>query len=75
MHSSLMHCTLVQPAAVSPMVRDGLIAVNYAARTFGVGRHMRVGEALKACPGLKLVHVRTIGKVLAAALLDLVTSH
>ena len=24
---------------------------------------MRVGDALKACPGLKLVHVRTIGEL------------
>ena len=42
-------------------LRDGLIAVNYTARAF-VTRHMRAGEALKACPGLKLVHVKTIGK-------------
>ena len=40
---------------------DGLIAVNYAARASGVTRHMRAGEALKACPGLRLVHVKTIG--------------
>lgn len=42
--------------------RDGLIAVNYAARAKGVTRHMRVGEAKKVCPELQLVHVRTIGE-------------
>lgn len=40
---------------------QGLIAVNYAARAAGVTRHMRVHEALKICPGLRLVHVQTIG--------------
>jgi hypothetical protein len=41
--------------------RNGLIAVNYAARAAGVTRHMRVPDARKACPGLRLVHVQTIG--------------
>ena len=29
---------------------DGLIAVNYAARTFGVSRFMRIEEAKEKCP-------------------------
>ncbi|KIZ05769.1 DNA polymerase eta subunit [Monoraphidium neglectum] len=40
---------------------NGLIAVNYAARAAGITRHMRVPDAVKACPGLRLVHVQTIG--------------
>ncbi len=39
----------------------GLIAVNYAARARGITRHMRVQQALAACPELVLVHVQTIG--------------
>lgn len=42
-------------------IRDGLIAVNYAARAEGVTRHMRVADALAKCPSLRLVHVQTIG--------------
>lgn len=38
---------------------NGLIAVNYAARAFGIRRHCTVEEALEKCPGLKLVHVAT----------------
>lgn len=41
--------------------RDGLIAVNYAARAAGITRHMRVAEARQKCPQLQLVHVATIG--------------
>jgi nucleotidyltransferase/DNA polymerase involved in DNA repair len=37
------------------MTREGLIAVNYAARAAGITRHMRVHEAKKHCPELKLV--------------------
>lgn len=40
---------------------DGLIAVNYAARASGVKRGMRATEASQICPGLRLVHVETIG--------------
>ena len=39
----------------------GLLAVNYAARPFGVKRGMRVEEALRLCPQLRTPHVRTIG--------------
>jgi nucleotidyltransferase/DNA polymerase involved in DNA repair len=41
--------------------REGLIAVNYAARGKGITRHMRVAEAKHKCPELVLVHVETIG--------------
>ncbi|GAX85201.1 hypothetical protein CEUSTIGMA_g12621.t1 [Chlamydomonas eustigma] len=41
---------------------DGLIAVNYPARERGVSRFMKVTEAVKVCPDLKLLHVRTIGE-------------
>eukprot|EP00890_Picochlorum_soloecismus_P005649 jgi/Picsp_1/6085/NSC_03439-R1_sister chromatid cohesion protein len=40
---------------------DGLIAVNYPARTRGIQRHMRAREAKIHCPDLRLVHVETIG--------------
>jgi nucleotidyltransferase/DNA polymerase involved in DNA repair len=40
------------------MTREGLIAVNYAARAAGITRHMRVHEAKKHCPELKLVRSR-----------------
>ena len=42
--------------------REGLIAVNYAARDKGITRHMRVAEAKAKCPELTLVHVETIGR-------------
>ena len=41
---------------------EGLIAVNYPARTAGVTRHMRAPEARVKCPELQCVHVETIGK-------------
>eukprot|EP00891_Asterochloris_glomerata_P006033 jgi/Astpho2/6033/Aster-x1345 len=40
---------------------EGLIAVNYPARTAGVTRHMRAPEARVKCPELQCVHVETIG--------------
>lgn len=43
------------------MFREGLIAVNYEARAAGVTRHMRASQAKKICPGIRLVHVETIG--------------
>ncbi|GAA5820714.1 hypothetical protein JCM11251_003125 [Rhodosporidiobolus azoricus] len=46
-----------QPMAVQQW--QGLIAVNYPARRFGITRHESPGEALKKCPHLKLVHVQT----------------
>ena len=50
----------------TPCRRDGLIAINYAARARGVTRHMRVREALAKCPEIKLVHVATVGASEAA---------
>ncbi|KAL8286986.1 hypothetical protein RQP46_003992 [Phenoliferia psychrophenolica] len=38
---------------------NGLIAVNYPARTFGITRHESPAEALKKCPELMLVHCAT----------------
>ncbi|GAA5979667.1 hypothetical protein JCM5350_003804 [Sporobolomyces pararoseus] len=38
---------------------NGLIAVNYPARAYGITRHETPAEALKKCPHLKLVHVQT----------------
>ncbi|KAF9736828.1 hypothetical protein PMIN06_012824 [Paraphaeosphaeria minitans] len=38
---------------------QGLIAINYPARAFGLSRHVTSAEALKACPELMLQHVAT----------------
>ncbi|CAI6341110.1 unnamed protein product [Periconia digitata] len=38
---------------------QGLIAINYPARAFGLNRHITSTEALKACPELILQHVAT----------------
>lgn len=39
---------------------DGIIAVNYSARKFGVRRGDRAEGALSKCPQIRLVHVETI---------------
>lgn len=39
--------------------RQGLIAINYPARAFGITRHLSVTEALKLCPSLVAQHVAT----------------
>ena len=41
---------------------QGLIAVNYPARAFGIKRHVRPFEAKKLCPSLQLVHVASYRK-------------
>lgn len=41
------------------MDRQGLIAVNYPARKYGIGRHCTVTEARKMCPQLIAQHVAT----------------
>ncbi|KAL2020508.1 hypothetical protein VTK56DRAFT_8393 [Thermocarpiscus australiensis] len=46
-----------QPLAVQQW--QGLIAVNYPARDFGIGRHCTVTEAKKLCPKLIHQHVAT----------------
>ncbi|KAK0655220.1 hypothetical protein B0T16DRAFT_318256 [Cercophora newfieldiana] len=38
---------------------QGLIAINYPARSFGIGRHCTVTEAKKLCPDLISQHVAT----------------
>jgi DNA polymerase eta len=40
---------------------DGLIAVNYPAKSRGITRHMRARDAVKLVPDVRLVHVETIG--------------
>ncbi|KAF2149742.1 DNA/RNA polymerase [Myriangium duriaei CBS 260.36] len=46
-----------QPLAVQQW--QGLIAINYAARAFGLSRHVTCAEAKKACPNIILQHVAT----------------
>ncbi|GAA5999791.1 hypothetical protein JCM10207_005912 [Rhodosporidiobolus poonsookiae] len=46
-----------EPMAVQQW--NGLIAVNYPARRYGITRHESPAEALKKCPTLRLVHVQT----------------
>ncbi|KAH7081269.1 sister chromatid cohesion protein Eso1 [Paraphoma chrysanthemicola] len=38
---------------------QGLIAINYPARAFGLSRHVTSAEALKQCPSLIMQHVAT----------------
>lgn len=38
---------------------QGLIAINYPARAYGLSRHVTSAEALKVCPDLILQHVAT----------------
>jgi DNA polymerase eta len=38
---------------------QGLIAINYAAREYGLSRHVTSTEALKVCPDLIMQHVAT----------------
>ncbi|GJQ11337.1 hypothetical protein GpartN1_g3128.t1 [Galdieria partita] len=40
---------------------DGVIAVNYAAREYGISRHERVEKVKEKCPSCVLVHVETVG--------------
>lgn len=46
-----------QPLAVQQW--QGLIAINYAARGFGITRHAVISEAKKLCPNLICQHVAT----------------
>jgi nucleotidyltransferase/DNA polymerase involved in DNA repair len=41
--------------------RSGLIAVNYAARAYGVKKQSNIHDALELCPNLKCVHVEVLG--------------
>lgn len=38
---------------------QGLIAINYPARAFGLNRHVTITEAVKQCPDLIMQHVAT----------------
>lgn len=46
-----------QPLAVQQW--QGLIAINYPARKFGLNRHITITEAKKLCPDLIMQHVAT----------------
>lgn len=46
-----------QPLAVQQW--QGLIAINYPARAYGLNRHVTVAEAQKACPNIIVQHVAT----------------
>lgn len=46
-----------QPLAVQQW--QGLIAINYPARAYGLNRHVTVAEAQKACPDIIVQHVAT----------------
>ncbi|KAF6239643.1 hypothetical protein HO173_002189 [Letharia columbiana] len=46
-----------QPLAVQQW--QGLIAINYPARKFGLNRHITITEARKLCPDLIMQHVAT----------------
>lgn len=46
-----------QPLAVQQW--QGLIAINYPARAFGLSRHVVISEAKKLCPQLIMQHVAT----------------
>lgn len=46
-----------QPLAVQQW--QGLIAINYPARAFGLSRHVTITEAKKACPQIIMQHVAT----------------
>lgn len=48
---------LDKPLAVQQW--QGLIAINYPARAFGLNRHVTCHEALKQCPDLIMQHVAT----------------
>jgi DNA polymerase eta len=43
----------------SPVYRQGLIAINYPARKFGLNRHVTITEAKKQCPNIIFQHVAT----------------
>lgn len=48
------------PTPLAVQQWDGLIAINYAARKFGVKRGDRTEAARRKCPQITLVHVETI---------------
>lgn len=46
-------------SCIDNRIRQGLIAVNYPARDWGIGRHCNITEAKKICPDLIAQHVAT----------------
>ncbi|KAF2803233.1 DNA/RNA polymerase, partial [Mytilinidion resinicola] len=52
-----LHLPASTPLAVQQW--QGLIAINYPARAFGLGRHITATEAQKLCPALVMQHVAT----------------
>ncbi|KAK4133432.1 DNA/RNA polymerase [Trichocladium antarcticum] len=57
--SSLLCLSVRLTVPDTDLRRQGLIAVNYPARSFGIGRHCTVTEAKKLCPQLLNQHVAT----------------
>ncbi|GLE07566.1 hypothetical protein PINS_up018134 [Pythium insidiosum] len=49
-----------QPVAVQQW--GSLLAINYVARKFGIGRMDNVADARKKCPQIHLPHVETLGE-------------
>jgi len=47
------------PVILANKSRQGLIAINYPARKFGLNRHINIAEAKKLCPNLIMQHVAT----------------
>ncbi len=45
--------------AIAKELRQGLIAINYPSRKFGLTRHVNITEAKKLCPNLIMQHVAT----------------
>ena len=52
---------LPEDAPLAVQQWGGLLAINYAARTFGIKRGMRVEEARARCPTLHTPHVPLVG--------------
>ena len=50
--ASRLECQLTQ-------FRQGLIAINYPSRKYGLSRHITITEAKKLCPHLVMQHVAT----------------
>ncbi|PAA70130.1 hypothetical protein BOX15_Mlig015957g1, partial [Macrostomum lignano] len=55
----LQHCpeSIGKPAVVVQYTGAGLLAVSYEARALGVRRHMRLADAQRICPSLKVFQV------------------
>jgi len=58
-NGKLFTCICSSSAANLHYTRQGLIAINYPARNFGLTRHITITEAKKLCPNLIVQHVAT----------------